>query len=79
LLLVGLGLAGLPLQVAHTQGPDEVTAQAQTLEQRVKALEAKLKYLTTRIDSSGRPGRHPRGDHSAAGRPDDLLCDKHPR
>jgi hypothetical protein len=54
-LLVGLGLVCLPLQVPHTQGGDELTAQALTLEQRVAVLEAKLKYLTTRIDSSGRP------------------------
>ena len=55
LLLLILGLVSLPWQGAKTQAQEEVTAQALTLEQRVAALEAKLKYLNTRIDSSGRP------------------------
>jgi hypothetical protein len=50
LLLLALGLV-----VLSQQGPNEVIAQAMSLEPRVAALEAKLKYLRTRIDSSGRP------------------------
>ena len=50
-LVIALALISLPLRAAQAQ----VGAAALTLEQRVAALEAKLKYLTTRIDSSGRP------------------------
>ena len=50
-LVLGLALISLPLRAAKAQ----VGAAALTLEQRVAALEAKLKYLTTHIDSSGRP------------------------
>jgi chaperonin cofactor prefoldin len=53
LLLLGLGLISWPLSRATL--PAQVNAATLTLEQRVAALEAKLKYLTTRIDSSGRP------------------------